>query len=177
MTETIAPPAAATAARRAPPAALDGSLLSQEFLSFKLGAEAYGVDILMVQEIRGYDAPTRMANVPAYIKGVVNLRGIIVPIVDLRMRFNLASVEYNEFTVVIILNIRGRVVGVVVDGVSDVITLQREQLKPAPGFCNELDDGHVMGLGVIDDRILILLDIERLMSTSDMGMVEDNSCH
>ena len=151
--------------------------LSREFLAFKLGAEEYGIDILKVQEIRGYEKPTRMARVPDFIKGVVNLRGIIVPIVDLRIRFNLDSVEYNEFTVVIILNLGHRVIGVVVDGVSDVITLTGEQIRPAPAFAAQLDVAHVIGLGTVDDRMLILMDIEKLMSGADMGLGDDPVAH
>jgi purine-binding chemotaxis protein CheW len=150
---------------------------TREFLSFKLGTEEYGIDILKVQEIRGYEQPTRMANVPHFIKGVVNLRGIIVPIVDLRIKFNLASVEYNEFTVVIILNVAGRVVGIVVDGVSDVIMLKAEQIKPAPAFSADMETNHLIGLGTLDDRLLILMDIERLMSGRDMGLVDLSTVH
>lgn len=150
---------------------------TREFLSFKLGTEEYGIDILKVQEIRGYEKPTRMANVPHFIKGVVNLRGIIVPIVDLRIKFNLPSVEYNEFTVVIILNVAGRVVGIVVDGVSDVIMLKAEQIKPAPAFSADMETNHLIGLGTLDDRLLILMDIERLMSGSDMGLVDPSIVH
>src|SRR5450830_1894088 len=104
----------------------------REFLAFKLGDEEYGMDILCVQEIRSYEEPTRMANAPAFIKGVINLRGVIVPILDLRMKFNLSQVNYDSFTVVIVLNIGARVVGMVVDGVSDVLTLTPEQLRPVP---------------------------------------------
>src|SRR5512135_2459991 len=106
----------------------------REYLTFSLGQEEYGIDILKVQEIRGYDTVTRIANSPAFIKGVINLRGIIVPIVDMRIKFNLDHADYNEMTVVIILNVAGRVIGMVVDGVSDVITLKSEQIKPAPEF-------------------------------------------
>ncbi len=153
------------------------NLQTREFLSFKLGSEEYGIDILKVQEIRGYERPTRMAGVPEFIKGVVNLRGIIVPIVDLRMKFNLASAEYNEFTVVIILNVSGRVIGIVVDGVSDVIMLAPDQIKPAPGFSAHLETSHVVGLGTLDERMVILMDIERLMSGDDMGLMDSPSLH
>ena len=112
---------------------------SQEFLTFTLGNEEYGIDILKVQEIRGYDIVTAIANTPAFIKGVINLRGVIVPIVDMRIKFNLGNVEYNEFTVVIILNVVGRVVGIVVDSVSDVVALNSEQVRPAPSFSSRLD--------------------------------------
>jgi purine-binding chemotaxis protein CheW len=146
--------------------------ITREFLAFKLGAEEYGIDILKVQEIRGYETPTRMANVPAFIKGVVNLRGIIVPIVDLRIKFNLDSVEYNEFTVVIILNVSSRVLGIVVDGVSDVITLTNDQLRPVPEFNAAIASDHLLAIGAVDERMLILVDIEKLMTSHDMGLVE-----
>ena len=145
---------------------------NNEFLTFTLGKEEYGIDILRVQEIRGYDAVTAIANTPEFIKGVINLRGIIVPIVDMRIKFNLGKAEYNQFTVVIILNLSHRVVGVVVDGVSDVITLTAEQIKAAPEFSASLDTRCIMGLGAVDQRMIILMDIEKLMSSRDMELVE-----
>lgn len=145
-----------------------------EFLVFTLGEEEYGIDILKVQEIRGYDAGavTRIANVPSFIKGVTNLRGIIVPIVDLRIKFNLGRVEYNEQTVVIILNLDRRVVGIVVDGVSDVLMLNSGQIRPAPEFGATLSTEYLTGLGTVDERMLILVDIERLMTSDEMALVE-----
>jgi len=147
-----------------------------EFLTFKLGGEEYGIDILKVQEIRGYEAVTRIANAPAFIKGVVNLRGVIVPIVDLRVKFQLGEARYDAFTVVIILNIAGRVVGAVVDSVSDVLELDEKQIKPAPEFNSLLEAGYITGLGTVEsgegERLLILVDIERLMSSPDMGLLE-----
>lgn len=145
---------------------------ADEFLAFTLGTEEYGIDILKVQEIRGYDAVTSIANSPNFIKGVINLRGIIVPIVDMRIKFNIGNVEYNEFTVVIILNIGRRIVGMVVDGVSDVITLTKEQIKSAPEFGSAFDTEYLTGLGTIDKRMLILVDIEKLMTSRDMELVE-----
>jgi purine-binding chemotaxis protein CheW len=143
-----------------------------EFLAFTLGKEEYGIDILKVQEIRGYEAVTRIANAPDFIKGVVNLRGIIVPIVDMRIKFNLGEPTYDQFTVVIILNISGRVVGMVVDSVSDVITLSMEQVKPAPEMGTTFDSDYLIGLGTLDERMLILVDIDKLMSSADMGLIE-----
>lgn len=145
---------------------------NNEFLTFTLGKEEYGIDILRVQEIRGYDAVTAIANTPPFIKGVINLRGVIVPIIDMRIKFNLGNVEYNQFTVVIILNLAQRVVGMVVDGVSDVITLTAEQIKAAPEFGSALDTQYINGLGAVDSRMIILIDIERLMSSRDMDLVE-----
>ena len=143
-----------------------------EFLSFTLGQEEYGIDIQKVQELRGYDAVTRIANVPEHIKGVVNLRGIIVPIVDMRIKFNLGTPTYDQFTVVIILSLASRVLGMVVDSVSDVITLSPEQIKPAPAMGSVLDTDYLMGLGTLDERMLILVDIDKLMSSDEMGLID-----
>nr|WP_192805067.1 chemotaxis protein CheW [Noviherbaspirillum aerium] len=150
----------------------DKDIAGQEFLAFTLGKEEYGIDILKVQEIRGYETVTRIANAPDFIKGVVNLRGIIVPIVDMRIKFHLGEPTYDQFTVVIILNIGGRVVGMVVDSVSDVITLSPEQIKPAPEMGTALNTDYLIGLGTIDQRMLILVDIDKLMSSSEMGLIE-----
>jgi purine-binding chemotaxis protein CheW len=148
---------------------------ARECLTFRLGAEEYGIDILKVQEIRGYENPTRIANAPSFMKGVVNLRGVIVPIIDLRLKFDLGEAKYDSFTVVIILNVAGRVVGAVVDSVSDVLELKAEQIKPAPEFNSLLDASYITGLGSVkngeEERMLILVDIERLMSGADMGLV------
>jgi purine-binding chemotaxis protein CheW len=146
---------------------------AREYLTFRLGHEEYGIDILKVQEIRGYDAVTAIANAPAFIKGVVNLRGIIVPIVDLRIKFNVGEAHYDQFTVVIILNIAQRVVGIVVDSVSDVLTLQAAQIKPAPEFATTLNTEYIMGLGTVDERMLILVDIEQLMTGADMALMDE----
>jgi purine-binding chemotaxis protein CheW len=162
----------------------DSKARTQEFLTFKLGAEEYGIDILKVQEIRGYDTVTRIANAPAFIKGVINLRGVIVPIVDLRLKFALGEARYDSFTVVIILNVAGRVVGAVVDSVSDVLELAAEQVRPAPEFSSMLDASYITGIGSVKaggekgadtdgqaDRMLILVDIEKLMTSPDMALV------
>jgi purine-binding chemotaxis protein CheW len=145
----------------------------REFLAFKLGAEEYGIDILRVQEIRSYEPPTRMANAPEFIKGVINLRGVIVPIIDMRIKFNLAQVNYDTFTVVIVLNIGKQVIGMVVDGVSDVISLTAEQLRPVPAFTSTIGSDHLLAIGSVADRMLILLDIEKLMTSAEMGLVAE----
>ena len=145
---------------------------TREYLTFTLGDEEYGIDILKVQEIRGYDAVTKIANSPAFIKGVINMRGVIVPIIDMRLKFNLGQVEYNQFTVVIILNIAGRVVGMVVDGVSDVIALSRSKISPAPEFGAVLDTDYIDGLATLEGRMVIMVDIEKLMTSHEMGLVE-----
>jgi purine-binding chemotaxis protein CheW len=146
-----------------------------EFLTFTLGAEEYAIDILKVQEIRGYEPPTLIANAPAFIKGVINLRGIIVPVVDLRIKFNLGKVEYTPFTVVIILNVAGRVVGAVVDAVSDVISLTPAQIKPAPDFSGSFDTKYILGLAAQDARMMIVTDIERLMTSAEMELIDSAS--
>jgi purine-binding chemotaxis protein CheW len=148
-----------------------GTSGAREYLTFRLDQEEYGIDILKVQEIRGYEPPTRIANAPEFIKGVVNLRGTIVPIVDMRLKFNCAKAEYNTFTVVIILNLRSRIVGIVVDSVSDVMELPANSIRPAPEIESVIDNACILGLGSVGDRMLILLDIERLMSSVDMGLV------
>jgi purine-binding chemotaxis protein CheW len=145
--------------------------LASEYLSFTLASETYGIDILKVQEIRGYDAVTRIANTPEFIKGVINLRGVIVPIVDLRIKFQVGEATYHEFTVVIIINVLGRVVGIVVDGVSDVVALSAEQIKPAPEFGGALDTRYLTGLGTLNDEMLILVDIEKLISSDELQIM------
>lgn len=151
---------------------LTGETVGQEFLVFTLGNEEYGIDILKVQEIRGYDQVTRIANTPAFIKGVTNLRGVIVPILDLRIKFDQDGVEYNENTVVIVLNFGQRVVGIVVDGVSDVLSLTAEQIRPAPEFAVTLSTEYLTGLGALGDRMLILVNIEKLLNSEEMALVD-----
>jgi len=146
---------------------------SAEFLTFRLGAEEYGIDILRVQEIRSFEKPTRIANAPPHILGVVNLRGVIVPVVDLRIKLGCERVEYNNLTVVIVLNVKGRVVGVVVDSVSDVIELPREQIRTAPEMASAtVDTAFITGIATVNERMLIVMDIEALVSHPDMGLTD-----
>ena len=147
---------------------------NNEYLSFTLGDEEYAMDILKVQEIRGYDTVTSIANTPDFIKGVINLRGIVVPIVDMRIKFNLDDISYNATTVVIILNIGERVIGMVVDGVSDVINLSDDQIKPVPEFSSLIDTKYLKGLGTVDERMLILLSIDDLLNSSEMELSDIN---
>jgi purine-binding chemotaxis protein CheW len=146
---------------------------AREVLTLRLGAEEYGIDILRVQEIRSFERPTRIANAPPHLLGVTNLRGVIVPIVDLRVRFCL-SAEFDPGTVTIVLNIGGRTVGIVVDAVSDVLALSPEQIKPAPELGNAIDASHLVGLATVRqgdaDRMLILVDIEQLLAGADVGL-------
>ena len=145
---------------------------TNEYLTFVLADESYGIEILKVQEIRGYDAVTKIANTPNFIKGVVNLRGLIVPIVDLRIKFNLGNVGYNELTVVIILSIGGRVVGMVVDGVSDVMALQASQISSVPDIVASIDTKYITGLATVNEKMFILVDIEQLMNSQEMELVD-----
>lgn len=152
------------------------TIVPREFLTFRLGREEYGIDILRTQEIRSYEPPTRIANSPDFIKGVINLRGIIVPVIDLRLKFLCESADYNEFTVVIVLTVKGRVIGAVVDSVSDVIALEPDQVKPAPEMSSAINSQYILGLGCVksgeEDRMLILSDIEALMSSPEMGLLD-----
>jgi purine-binding chemotaxis protein CheW len=146
---------------------------SKEFLTFRLGAEEYGIDILRVQEIRSYEPPTRIANAPSFIKGVINLRGVIVPVLDLRIKLGCEKVEYNDFTVVIVLNVKGRIVGAVVDSVSDVLELPLEDLKPSPEMNSQAaDSAYVTGIASVGERMLIIMDIQALMASPDVGLYD-----
>ncbi len=144
-----------------------------EFLTFTLGEEEYGIDILKVQEIRGYKSVTTIANAPVFIKGVINLRGLIVPIVDMRIKFNLNNIEYNQFTVVIIINVSNQIVGIVVDSVSDVVLLKDEEIKHAPTFGSVLDTKYILGMGVQNDRMITLMDIEKLMTSQELALISE----
>jgi purine-binding chemotaxis protein CheW len=148
----------------------------REFLAFKLDAVEFGIDILRVQEIRSYEAPTRIASAPPQVLGVVNLRGVIVPIVDMRLCFKLEPASHDSFTVIVVLNIGSRVIGVVVDSVSDVITFTSEQLRPVPEFNTAIEVDHLLAIGAIGQRMLILIDIDRLMTNPKLGLV-DASVH
>jgi purine-binding chemotaxis protein CheW len=144
----------------------------RELLVFTLGAEQYGIDILKVQEIRGYESVTRIAGAPDFIKGVINLRGSIVPIVDMRLKFALGEASYTPFTVVIILNVMQRTVGIVVDGVSDVFQLTPDAIRSAPEFGAAVDTAYIEGLSEVGDSMVIIMDIERLMSSAEMSLID-----
>jgi purine-binding chemotaxis protein CheW len=144
---------------------------SKQFLTFRIGGEEYGMDILKVQEIRSYEAPTRVAHAPSFVKGVVNLRGVIVPIMDMRIKLGVDA-QYNAFTVVIVMNIGNRTVGMVVDSVSDVLELETDQIRPAPEIAAAIDSRHVTGLGKVGERILILLDIAGMVSSPEFGLMD-----
>jgi len=137
---------------------------TDEFLTFRLGEEEYGIDILKVREIRRYDAVTRVASAPAFIKGVINLRGTIVPIVDLRIMLGIGKAEYDEFTVVVVVDIAGRMIGVVVDTVSDVLALSKDMIHPATKIRESLSAEYLSGVGSYDGRTIVLVDIEKLLA-------------
>ena len=162
--------------RSTAPAAATGKGLAStapaaEYLTFQLAQEEYGIDILKVQEIRSYEQPTRMAQAPQFIKGIIDLRGVIVPIIDLRLKLQCAQAEYTPFTVVIILNVRGTVMGVVVDAVADVVALTPDAIKPAPQFQSQLDAAFVTGIARVGERMLIMMDIESLLDNAEMGLI------
>lgn len=147
-----------------------------EFLTFTLGEEHYGLDIMRVKEIRGYEAVTKIANAPAFIKGVLNLRGDIVPIVDLRLKFAVGTATYDEFTIVIMLHIDERIVGIVVDAVSDVINIGTDEVKPPPQFGVAFDSQYLHGLVPLNENMIILLNIEKLISSQELSLfaIEDD---
>ena len=148
------------------------NITQQEFLTFTLGSEEFGLEILKVQEIRSYDAITKIPNAPNFLQGVINLRGVIVPIIDMRMKFNLSKTDYNEFTVVIVLNLSKRTIGVVVDSVSDVIGLTPDEIKPAPDFSQMFAAEYLLGLAAVEQRMVILVDIEHLMTHQELGVLD-----
>ena len=145
---------------------------AKQFLTFRIGGEEYGMDILKVQEIRSYEAPTRVAHSPSFVKGVVNLRGVIVPIMDMRLKLGVEA-QYNAFTVVIVLNMAGRVVGAVVDAVSDVLQLSTEQVKAAPLMHAAVDTRYIRGIANVAERMLILVDIESILTGDEMSLLEN----
>ena len=150
--------------------------VENQFLTFILSDEEYGVDILRVQEIRGWESVTTIPNAPEYIKGVINIRGTIVPIVDLRMRFGMETMEYGPMTVVIVLKVvseeKERVMGIVVDAVSDTYDIPEESIKPAPDFGERIEVAFVKGLATVNENMLILLDIDTLLNAGDMNIPE-----
>lgn len=150
---------------------------SQQFLTFMLAGEEYGVDILRVQEIKGWDSVTPIPNTPAYILGVINLRGTIVPIIDLRLKFNMDKLEYGPTTVVIVLkvqnsNSRSRIMGIVVDGVSDVYSMAQESIKQAPDFGVAVDTGFVRGLATVNNKMVIVLEIDNMLNSQELAVTD-----
>jgi len=153
--------------------------IEQEYLTFMLQGEEYGVDILCVQEIRVWSTVTELPNKPKYIKGVINLRGVIIPIIDLRLRFGQPQLDYNEQTVTIILRQQTQqsttVVGIVVDAVSEVYKLSKQAIRKAPAFGNNIDSCFLKGLASVDNKLVILLDSETLLNEDDMYCTQSNT--
>jgi purine-binding chemotaxis protein CheW len=157
-------------ARTAGPSA---PVASREFLTFRLGHEDYAIDILTVQEIRMFEAVTKLPSTPDYIKGVINLRGVIAPVIDLRVKFGFEKAEYGPFTVLVVLRVSERLAAVVVDAVADVVALSDEQIKPAPELGTAVNIEYVMGLGTRAEQMLILLDIEKLITSRELGIFDE----
>ena len=147
-----------------------------QYLSFALGKEEYGVDILRVQEIRSWEPVSRIPNVPFYEKGVVNLRGSIVPIIDLRERFRFKFAEYTPLTVVVVLQTsdgdKSRTMGVVVDSVSDVITVDKKKIQDAPDFGTKISNEFIKGLVSVNERMVMLLDVDKLLKLEEIELGE-----
>lgn len=154
-------------------ASLGLSTDGNQFLSFTLGDEHYGVDILRVQEIKGYTTVTRIPNTPGFIKGVLNLRGTIVPIVNLRSKFGMPEVDPTMFTVIVVVVVRDRIMGVIVDAVSDVLDIAAKDIQPPPQFGNNVDVSFLSGIGKCGDKLVSLLDIDRLLTDSDVQALQD----
>ena len=157
-------------AKSTPGADKSATETSEQYLTFMLAGEEYGVDILRVQEIKGWDKVTRIPNTPDYVLGVINLRGAVVPIIDLRRRFGLETIDFGPTTVIIVMRVAGgrneRTVGVVVDAVSEVYNVDAADTKPPPDVCGGVDTVFVKGLATIEEKMLILLDIDRLIGNS-----------
>ena len=145
---------------------------TREVLVFVIGKEEYAVDILKVQEIRGYEKVTAIPAAPDYLKGVVNLRGVIVPVIDMRIKFGVAEPRYDSFTVVVILRLASRVVGIVVDAVSDVVPLAASDVKEAPRLGASVDSSFLTGVATVGDRMILLLDIERFLSSGELDLLD-----
>ena len=145
---------------------------TREYLAFRLGEEDYAIDILKVQEIRVFEAVTKLPGAPDHIKGVINLRGLIAPVIDLRVKFGFKEAAYGPFTVVVVLYVHDRLVAIVADAVIDVVALTEDEIKPPPEFATSVNVEYVMGLGASGDHMLILLDIEKLVSSQELGLFD-----
>lgn len=153
-------------------AAVDSKGLSSQYVTFLLGNETYGISILKLNEIIAYQECTTIPHVPPFIKGVLNLRGIVVPVIDLRERFNMEKKAYDQFTVIMILEVSGRIMGLIVDSVSDVVTLTKDAIKPRPSFSTSIGVDFIHGMGVKDNKFIILLDVDKLLSDDELNAVD-----
>ena len=144
-----------------------------QYLTFALGHEQYGIEILKVQEIKGYLPPTAVPNTPGYIKGVMNLRGTIIPIVDLRAKLGLAETEYNQFTVIIVATIGSKVVGLIVDSVSDVLNIPQSDIQEAPEFGAAVDVRFIDGMAKAGEKIVMLLNMSKIIADGDLDIAQE----
>ena len=149
-----------------------GAMTGGQYLTFALGDEEYGIELLKVQEIKGYSAITPIPNTPAHVKGVMNLRGAVIPIIDLRARFGMQTIEYNKFNVIIVINVGSRIMGLLVDAVSDVLNVGAEDVRPAPDFGTRADTRFISGMASAGDKIAVLLNLENLLSEADLTISE-----
>ncbi len=143
-----------------------------QFVTFTLGDEEYGIEILKVQEIIGYPGFTKIPNMPAFVKGVINLRGSVVPVIDLRLKFGMDEKAYDTYTVILVLEVREKIIGAIVDSVSDVISLKEEEMQPTPDFSSGVSADSIRGMGRKDEKLIILLDIDRVLSGTEVGMLD-----
>lgn len=143
-----------------------------QFLTFRLANEQYGVEILKVQEIKGFSAITPIPHTPPHVKGAMNLRGSIIPVVDLRVKFALAAAEFDKFTVIVIVRVGSRTVGLVVDAVSDVLDIPRGDIQPAPDLGTQVDVRFIAGVAHAGDHLVLLLDLERVLCDDELATVE-----
>jgi purine-binding chemotaxis protein CheW len=146
--------------------------MTSQYVTFTLGGEVYGIPILKLNEIIAYQPLTVIPNVPAFIKGVLNLRGTVVPVIDLRGRFHMEAKVYDQYTVIMILDVFGRILGLIVDSVSDVVTFNKDDLRPRPNFSTKISIQFIQGMGVKDNRFVILLDVDKLLSDEEMNAVD-----
>lgn len=146
---------------------------TEQFVTFSLAGEEYGVDIMKVQEIIGYQGFTKIPNLPTFIKGVLNLRGTVVPVIDLRAKFYLEEKEYNKFTVIIVLSVLGRIMGMIVDSISDVITFEEKEIEDTPNFGSKIHTKFIKGMGKKEEKFVILLDIDKVMSEEDLEAIDE----
>ena len=146
---------------------------ASQFLTFSLGQEEYGIELLKVQEIKGYSAITPIPNTPPHIKGVLNLRGTVIPIIDLRLRFGMEGIEYTQFHVIIVINVGTRVMGLLVDAVSDVLNVGPDDIRPSPDFGTHVDTQFISGMASTGEKVAVLLDIEKLFSEADLAVAGD----
>ena len=143
-----------------------------QYVTFTLDDEEYGVEVLKVQEIIGYQGFTRVPSVPSFVKGVINLRGLVVPIVDLRIKLSMQEKAYDNFTVILILEVRGKTIGAIVDAVSDVVNLKEDEVQATPDFASGVSVDFIAGMGRRGDKLIIMLDIDKVLNIGDLVIAD-----